>query len=98
MTIIAMALVTAPIALPTALVRRPTLPSSWPPRFAAGPRGTMPSEAANAITRSNWAVTTCAQRLELRGDGRAGEPEDPADEAEPDDQVSSSRQPRRIGR
>ena len=25
------------------------------------------------------------QRLELRGDGRAGEPEDPADEAEAED-------------
>ena len=82
MTIIAMTLATAPIALPTALVSRPTEPSSWLPRLVGWPLGIRPSEAAKSISRSNCAVTTSAQRLELGGDGRSGEPDDPADEAE----------------
>ena len=39
MTIIAMTLATAPIALPTALVSRPTEPSSCAPRLAGWPAG-----------------------------------------------------------
>ncbi len=57
-TIIRIMLVTAPIALPTALVSRPTDPSSSLPMLAGGPLGINPSDATNAITRSNCAVTT----------------------------------------
>ncbi len=59
MTIIATTLVIAPIALPTALVSRPTEPSNWVPsgrRLALAAAG--PSEAANSISRWNCAVTT----------------------------------------
>ncbi len=57
MTIIAMTLPIAPIALPRAWVSRPTEPSSWLPRFP-GPWGMSPSEPANSNSRLNWAVTT----------------------------------------
>ena len=58
-TIIAMKLATAPIALPTALVRRPTEPSSWPPRSVGCPGGIRPIEATKAISRLNcWATTS----------------------------------------
>ena len=81
MTIIAMTLVTAPIALPTALVSRPTEPSSCCTEVVGGPLGT-----GRATRRIHHAVELGGddnpQRFGLGRDGRAGEPEHPADEAE----------------
>jgi hypothetical protein len=58
MTIIRITLVTAPSALPTALVKRPTDPSNCVPSSVGGVLGMSPREAANSINRENCAVTT----------------------------------------
>ena len=79
-------LVDAPIAVPTALVRRPTDAEQLAAEVGCLPCGTSPSEPAKLISRSNCAVTTCAQRLELGSDGRAGKPEHPGEEAEAEQQ------------
>jgi len=57
-TIIAMKLATAPIAVPSALVSLPTDPNSWLPMVPGGPCGTRPRRATKFISRSNCSVTT----------------------------------------
>ena len=77
-----MTLVTAPIALPTALVSRPTEPSSCVPRSGRLALGHQAERSGELHQPVELRGDDDAQRLELRGDGRPGEPEDPAEEAE----------------
>ena len=78
-----MTLATAPMALPTALVSRPTEPSSCAPRLADWPRHQSQrggeGAAAGGIVRS-----PPPQRLGLGGDGGSGIPGHPPEEPEPE--------------
>ena len=98
MTIIAMTLATAPMALPTALVSRPTDPSSCAPRLADWPLGTSPNEAAKASRRWNCSVTTSRNASNWAAmvvpAYQATQPRNP----NPRRMTSSSRQPRGIGK
>jgi len=72
-----MKLVTAPIALPTALVRRPTDPSEIAPlALRQQPQGSRELHQPVELFRDDD-----PERFELRGDGRPGEPEHPAEES-----------------
>ena len=89
----------APSALPTALVSRPTEPSSCAPMLDVLPAWHQPERSGDQpYDRVELGGDDRAQRLELGGEGRAGEIEDPADEAEAERAMTiSSRQPRPIG-
>ena len=78
MTIIAMTLATAPIALPTALVSRPTEPSSCAAEVGRLALGHQAERAGEFHQPVELRGDDGAQRFELGGDGRAGEPERPS--------------------
>ena len=97
-TSMAMTLVTPPSTLPTALVRRPTEPSSSAPRFWGGPFGTRPSEDAKIISRLNCAVTTCRRSSNCAAMVVPANQNTQPRKPKPIRRTSSSRQPRAIGR
>ena len=94
-TIIAMTLATAPIALPTALVRRPTEPSSWLPRSVGCPvrhqaercRRTPSAGRTAAVTTSRSASAWAAMVVPANQNTQPMKPK-------PRMRISSSRQPR----
>ena len=97
-TIMAIALATPPTALPTALVSRPTEPSSSVPMLLGLPCGNSPSDSANSIRRLNCAVTTTRSASNWAAmvvpANQTTQPMKP----KPSSRTSNSRQPRGIGR
>ena len=79
-----MTLATAPMALPTALVSRPTEPSSCWPRLADWPLGHESQRGGEGEQALELFGHHQPQRLELGGDGGSGKPGHPAEEPEPE--------------
>ena len=83
----------APSALPTALVSRPTEPSNCEPRVLRRTLGDESERSGELHKPLELSGDHDPQRLELGRDCRASVPEDPADEAEADQQCERQPQP-----